>query len=266
MNPVQTVIEAEADTNSQPDDSGQNTQAIHSRLEKDSRFHSVIEKFITRFNSQLQLMHASLNKADFAELADLAHWLKGAGGTVGFDELTEPAELLEQQAKSADVDGSRQTLASLDGFASRLVSPGSIVDDKEAVMTTGASIASVVQSQSVSTETAPVVSRLATDSRFHSVIQKFVVRLNEQLEEMQQAAHSSNFPVLADLAHWLKGAGGTVGFDEFTEPAEQLEQMAKSDDHAGSQQQILVLNQIASRIVLPDDNKKIQKQKEMPKN
>ena len=35
---------------------------------------------------------------------------------------------------------------------------------------------------------------------------------------------------LADHAHWLKGAGGTVGFAQFTEPARQLELLAK--DHS----------------------------------
>jgi HPt (histidine-containing phosphotransfer) domain-containing protein len=29
------------------------------------------------------------------------------------------------------------------------------------------------------------------------------------------------------LAHWLKGAGGTVGFHVFTEPAKRLQELAQ---------------------------------------
>ena len=41
---------------------------------------------------------------DHAELADLAHWLKGAGGTVGFAAFTQPARELEQSAKRGETE------------------------------------------------------------------------------------------------------------------------------------------------------------------
>ena len=34
---------------------------------------------------------------------------------------------------------------------------------------------------------------------------------------------------LVSLAHWLKGAGGTLGYDDSTKPAEDLESFAKAD-------------------------------------
>ncbi|MEE9493134.1 MAG: Hpt domain-containing protein [Gammaproteobacteria bacterium] len=235
-------------------------EAIHSRLEQDSRFHAVIKKFIKRLHEQINAMHSSLDESDFSELADLAHWLKGAAGTVGFDGFTEPAEILEQQAKSEDASSSKQTLSHLNALLSRLVEPGSASDGSAIAAAIESPVTAVLHAQTLSIDSGPVVSRLASDTRFHSVIQKFVVRLSEQLEKMQQALHGNDFSGLADLAHWLKGAGGTVGFDEFTEPSAQLEQLAKSLDAEGSQQQILILNQITSRIVLPDDDKLVQKQ------
>ena len=33
---------------------------------------------------------------------------------------------------------------------------------------------------------------------------------------MEQAWQERNYGELANLAHWLKGSGGTVGFDAFT--------------------------------------------------
>ena len=47
---------------------------------------------------------------------------------------------------------------------------------------------------------------------------------------MSKAWSDRNFEELANLAHWLKGAGGTVGFDAFTEPALSLEQLAKAQN------------------------------------
>jgi HPt (histidine-containing phosphotransfer) domain-containing protein len=49
---------------------------------------------------------------------------------------------------------------------------------------------------------------------------------------MRQAWTDCNCKELAVLAHWLKGAGGTAGFDQFTEPARQLERLAKENDLA----------------------------------
>jgi HPt (histidine-containing phosphotransfer) domain-containing protein len=61
--------------------------------------------------------------ADFAELTALAHWLKGAGGTVGYDDFTAPARNLETLAKAGDVQGTRAALAELRGLEARLVVP-----------------------------------------------------------------------------------------------------------------------------------------------
>ena len=45
---------------------------------------------------------------------------------------------------------------------------------------------------------------------------------------MEQALHENDLEELALLAHWLKGSAGTVGYDDFTEPAAKLENFAKS--------------------------------------
>jgi HPt (histidine-containing phosphotransfer) domain-containing protein len=61
--------------------------------------------------------------ADFVELTALAHWLKGAGGTVGYDDFTAPARNLETLAKAGDAQGTRAALAELRGLEARLVVP-----------------------------------------------------------------------------------------------------------------------------------------------
>jgi CheY-like chemotaxis protein/HPt (histidine-containing phosphotransfer) domain-containing protein len=97
----------------------------------------------------------------------------------------------------------------------------------------------------------PLVSRLpSSNPRFRSIIEKFSRRLGEQLDAMTKAWNERNFDEIASLAHWLKGAGGTVGFDAFTEPAAKLEQFAKSKSTHQVEQTILELRRLADRVVV----------------
>jgi len=100
----------------------------------------------------------------------------------------------------------------------------------------------------------PIVSRLPTSNpRIAAIIQKFVQRLGEQLEAMDGAFRERDFDGLARLAHWLKGGGGSVGFDEFTEPAQYLEQLAKERTEGPMEAAIADLRRLADRIVVPSD-------------
>ncbi len=78
--------------------------------------------------------------------------------------------------------------------------------------------------------TSPIRSTLL-DGRPHlrPIVANFVVRLNEQVKEMQLACREADFVKLGELAHWLKGAGGTMGFDCFTEPARHMERAVASN-------------------------------------
>ena len=67
------------------------------------------------------------------------------------------------------------------------------------------------------------------DSDFRMIVRKFMETLPAKIENMCDAWDSQDFHELENLAHWLKGAGGTVGFGCFTEPAIQLEQAAKHE-------------------------------------
>lgn len=98
----------------------------------------------------------------------------------------------------------------------------------------------------------PLVSRLAHDKRFHSVIARFVDKFHSQFELMTAAWRQQDFAELARLAHWLKGSGGTVGFDEFTKPAEALERFAKEDNRTKVDRIMQDLQQLATRIAEPD--------------
>jgi HPt (histidine-containing phosphotransfer) domain-containing protein len=57
------------------------------------------------------------------ELAGLAHWLKGAGGTVGYDAFTKPAAGLESSAKQDHVEMANQTLKEVKALAKAIIPP-----------------------------------------------------------------------------------------------------------------------------------------------
>jgi PAS domain S-box-containing protein len=193
---------------------------VRSRLGGDPKFRPTLERFKARLAEKLEAMEAALETTDFEQLAGLAHWLKGAGGTIGFDAFTEPAETLELLAKERKGPELEAALDEIRSLAERIALPGdeTPVDPPEPV---------VPRSRDVGISGAPIVSRLAGDPGMAPIIEKFAHRLEARLDEMDRRFEAGDFEELAGLAHWLKGAAGTIGFDAFTEPAEALEALAK---------------------------------------
>lgn len=100
----------------------------------------------------------------------------------------------------------------------------------------------------------PVVSRLAGNIRLQPAVDKFIGRLPGQIDAMERVWKTRDFTALAELAHWLKGSGGTVGFDVFTEPAKMLEQLAKAGADTGINEAIGELRDLESRIARTEVN------------
>jgi PAS domain S-box-containing protein len=104
----------------------------------------------------------------------------------------------------------------------------------------------------------PVVSSYANQPRMWPILGRFAARLQEQLLAMDRAYAADNFPELAGLAHWLKGAGGTVGYHAFTEPARTLETCAKGGDGQGAGTALRELRHLADRLVVPEEGREPQ--------
>jgi hypothetical protein len=65
--------------------------------------------------------------------------------------------------------------------------------------------------------------------------------------EAKRAARS--YTELAGLAHWLKGTGGTLGFDCFREPAQQLERFANEGNDGRIGETLQRLRSLQKRVV-----------------
>jgi PAS domain S-box-containing protein len=107
-------------------------------------------------------------------------------------------------------------------------------------------------SQSTAISNAPVISRLAGHPKLGAVARTFGLKLPGEVIKMQAALKSQSFVDLSELAHWLKGAAGSVGYDVFTEPAQRLEKAAKTMDSQLASEMLLVVGSLATRLVLPE--------------
>jgi signal transduction histidine kinase/DNA-binding response OmpR family regulator len=107
-------------------EAGEESAIISSLPCDDEEFREIVEEFIDRMHEKLQAMREASDTGDLALLAQLAHWLKGAGGTAGFSAFTQPAYRLEQAAKERQTDAIGAALEQLTGLCRRVVRPAEL--------------------------------------------------------------------------------------------------------------------------------------------
>jgi HPt (histidine-containing phosphotransfer) domain-containing protein len=79
--------------------------AVRFTVTIDEEFRPMIPRFMENRTKELAAMQEALTRHDYENIRRLAHGLKGAGGSYGFDGLTALAHDLEQAAKAADETG-----------------------------------------------------------------------------------------------------------------------------------------------------------------
>ncbi|MCA9015167.1 MAG: response regulator [Planctomycetaceae bacterium] len=95
----------------------------------------------------------------------------------------------------------------------------------------------------------PIVSDLPTEiPQIFVIVEDFIQRLSGKIQEMQAALELKDWSRLADLAHWLKGTGGTAGFSCLTESALQLELVAKRNEQEPAAALLVELTKLAQRL------------------
>ena len=84
-------------------------------------------KFADRIPAYLQncrhnviAMLDALDRGDFETVGILGHGMRGAGGSYGFQPITDIGAALEQAAESADTDASRKWVGELSGYLDRV--------------------------------------------------------------------------------------------------------------------------------------------------
>jgi CheY-like chemotaxis protein/HPt (histidine-containing phosphotransfer) domain-containing protein len=156
-------------------------------------------------------------------------------------------------------DERKCTDAGCSGYLSKPIDPNDLLTavaerlSEPAVDGTSRSNALVSSEADVVWDDTPLISALpADDEEFREIIVEFVDRLQDKLTRMDAAIEANAMEELASLAHWLKGAGGTVGFDAFTEPSRELETRAISDQLEDARNVFDQIRRLADRIVIDD--------------
>jgi len=75
----------------------------------------------------------------------------------------------------------------------------------------------------------PIVSSLSDDADMLELVQMYVDMLPERLAAMREALEHSDLQQLQQLAHQLKGSGGSHGFAILSEKAALLESACKAE-------------------------------------
>jgi HPt (histidine-containing phosphotransfer) domain-containing protein len=89
------------------------------------------------------------------------------------------------------------------------------------------------------------------DPEFREIADEFVVRLEEKLAGLRAAWEGGDTSLVSEIAHWIKGSGGTAGFGEFTEPAAALEMSIRQGGSQAAADQIQRLVNLFRRIPNP---------------
>ena len=171
-----------------------------------------------------------------------------ANAMKGFEADIEAAGFSGFLTKPVDIDAMLATLAG--HLGGERVEAAVLAEATSAPELLVAPAGSVVPS-SPRAEASPVTSRLALHPKLYHVVRSFAKQLPDKLDAMAAALQRQDLAELEALAHWLKGAGGTVGFDDFYEPARDFEEHAKAAHYAALERGLSELRALASRIVIP---------------
>jgi len=86
----------------------------------DASFEPLMPQFLTNRKRDVVTMRETLAQQDFETVQKVAHGMKGAGGSYGFDRITELAAGIEQAARAGDVSTIARDLSTLDSYLNRV--------------------------------------------------------------------------------------------------------------------------------------------------
>lgn len=71
-------------------------------VEVDSEVRSIVPEFLENRKKDCRLIGSLLERECFGDIRSLGHRMKGAGGSYGFDDISEIGEAIENAALTAD--------------------------------------------------------------------------------------------------------------------------------------------------------------------
>lgn len=222
-----------------------NEEKIHSSLPvHKEQFRRIVEKFISRMGTQVDVIDAAWHDRDYDQLKKLGHWLKGSAGSVGFQPLMQAGGALEQYAlerNDVKLDDTVKQIATL--VARMELQP--VQAEKETLSTQQATVHKDYVIPDI------VSCRLPVNSpRLRPIIEKFLEQLSNWIARIDSDIANEDYDSIRKFAQWLKASGGSVGFDAFTEPARDLVSHCAEQEYEGINHTVKVIKLLNSRIDL----------------
>ena len=87
------------------------------------RLQPILRKFVESLHQRVAEMREVEERADYEQIANFAHWLKGSAGSMGYDAFSQPARDLEVAALAADKAMVAQILREVRRMADAVVAP-----------------------------------------------------------------------------------------------------------------------------------------------
>ncbi len=89
----------------------------------DDEFREIVTGFIDKLRGEVDALNDACERADRDEIIRLAHWLKGAAGTMGFRSFTAPATTILEGTREGRIQGIGPALDEINSLVSRVAVP-----------------------------------------------------------------------------------------------------------------------------------------------
>jgi len=96
-------------------------EAIYSEYADDPDLVDLIEDFTSELENEINAMKESFDQGNYDKLRSLAHQIKGAGGSYGYQLLTDVSKVLEKAATVNDTETCMITLKKLTTICQAIV-------------------------------------------------------------------------------------------------------------------------------------------------
>lgn len=171
----------------------------------------------------------------------------GVSNPASFDH---PAIIAPEQRAAIDVEAASEKSAALDEVLSEVASV-QVGDPYDTSKVFPPEL--IVNPQSAAGMQKPITSELPFDDpEFREIILGFVDKLRLEVEELQVVWQRRDLEAVARIAHWLKGAAGTMGFREFTQPGLRLINLVRDEQVDQIEPAIRELVSMVAAIKLPE--------------